>query len=157
MTYTHSVALLSTRDRSVAAGTSTWQHTTLTRHRHPCFRRDSNRQCQQESDADPRLTPRGHRSGYHERTKRNVLQALTFMNTALRIINCSIWSVLFSVQWVTDRLRVEFATRIMRRSHILYAPRTHVYVSGSHYRGSVSLKNRQAVFPVLLDAWHCTT
>jgi len=35
----HSVLLLWTRDRSVAE-TSTWQHTTLTRDKYPCSRRD---------------------------------------------------------------------------------------------------------------------
>jgi hypothetical protein len=37
----HSVGLLWTRDQLVAE-TSTWQHTTLRRDRHPCPRRDSN-------------------------------------------------------------------------------------------------------------------
>jgi hypothetical protein len=39
----HSVGLLWTRDQLVAE-TCTWQHTTLTRDRHPCPRRDSNPQ-----------------------------------------------------------------------------------------------------------------
>jgi hypothetical protein len=39
----HSVGLLWTRDQLVAE-TSTWQHTTLTRDRHPCPRQDSNPQ-----------------------------------------------------------------------------------------------------------------
>jgi len=34
-THTHSAVLLWTRDRPVAE-TYTWQHTTLTRHKHPC-------------------------------------------------------------------------------------------------------------------------
>jgi hypothetical protein len=37
----HSVGFLWTRDQLVAE-ISTWQHTTLTRDRHPCHRRDSN-------------------------------------------------------------------------------------------------------------------
>jgi len=37
----HSVGLLWTRDWPVAE-TSTWQHTTIIRNRHPCSRRDSN-------------------------------------------------------------------------------------------------------------------
>jgi hypothetical protein len=41
----HSIGLLWTRDQLVAE-TSTWQHTTLTRDRHPCPRRDSNPQSQ---------------------------------------------------------------------------------------------------------------
>jgi hypothetical protein len=41
----HSVGLLWTRDQPIAE-TSTWQHTTLTRDRHPCHRRDSNPQFQ---------------------------------------------------------------------------------------------------------------
>jgi hypothetical protein len=41
----HSVGLLWTNDQPVAE-TSTWQHTTLTRDRHPCPRRDSNPQSQ---------------------------------------------------------------------------------------------------------------
>jgi hypothetical protein len=47
----HSVGLFWTSDRPVAE-TSTWQHTTLTRDRHPCRRWDSNPQSQQ---------PRGRR------------------------------------------------------------------------------------------------
>jgi len=35
------------------AETSTWQHTTLTMDKHPCPRRDSNPQAQQESDRRP--------------------------------------------------------------------------------------------------------
>jgi hypothetical protein len=42
-----SVGLLWTRDRPVAE-TSTWQHTTFTRDRHPCHRRDSKPQSQQQ-------------------------------------------------------------------------------------------------------------
>jgi hypothetical protein len=45
----HSVGLLWTSDQSVAE-TSTWQHTTLTRERHPCPRRDSKPQSQLASD-----------------------------------------------------------------------------------------------------------
>jgi hypothetical protein len=41
----HSVGLLWTSDQPVAE-TSTWHHTTLTRDRHPCPRRDSNPQSQ---------------------------------------------------------------------------------------------------------------
>jgi hypothetical protein len=41
----HSVGLLWTSDQPVAE-TSTWQHTTLTRDRHPCHRRDWNPQSQ---------------------------------------------------------------------------------------------------------------
>jgi hypothetical protein len=42
----HSVGLLWTSDQPVAE-TSTWQHTILTRDRHPCPRRNSNPQSQQ--------------------------------------------------------------------------------------------------------------
>jgi len=35
------------------AGTSTWQHTTITTDRHPCSRRDSNPQTQQASGRRP--------------------------------------------------------------------------------------------------------
>jgi len=48
----HSVALLCTSDQPVAE-TSTWKHTTFTRYKHPCPRRDSNPLSQQAS---------GHRS-----------------------------------------------------------------------------------------------
>ena len=48
----HSVGHLLTSDRPVAE-TFTWQHTTLTRDRHPCPRRDSNPQSQQESGLRP--------------------------------------------------------------------------------------------------------
>jgi len=44
----HSAELLWTSDRAVAQ-TSTWQHTTPTRHRHPWLRRDSNPQSQRAS------------------------------------------------------------------------------------------------------------
>jgi hypothetical protein len=47
-----SVGLLWTRDQPVAE-TSTWQHTTLTRDRHPCPRQDSNPQSQQASGQRP--------------------------------------------------------------------------------------------------------
>ena len=50
----HSVGLLWTSDRPVAEN-STWQHTTLTRHRHPCPRQDSNQQSQPPSGR--RITP----------------------------------------------------------------------------------------------------
>jgi hypothetical protein len=54
----HSVELLWTSDRP-AAETSAWQHTSLTRERHPCFRRDSHLQSQEASDRRPTpLTPR---------------------------------------------------------------------------------------------------
>ena len=45
---THSLGLLWTRDRPVAE-TSTWQHTTLTRDRHPCPQRDSKPLSQQQA------------------------------------------------------------------------------------------------------------
>ena len=48
----HSVGLLWTSDQPVAE-TSTWQHTTLTRDRHPCPRRDSNSHSQQASGRRP--------------------------------------------------------------------------------------------------------
>jgi len=44
--HTHPVGLLWTGDQPDAE-TSTWQHTTFTRDRHPCPRRDSNPQSQQ--------------------------------------------------------------------------------------------------------------
>ena len=47
-----SVGLLWTSDRSVAV-TSTWQHTTPTRDRHPCLRRDANPQFQQTRGRRP--------------------------------------------------------------------------------------------------------
>ena len=49
---THSVGLLWTSDRSDAE-TSTWQHTSLRRDRHPCPRRDWNPQSQQASIRRP--------------------------------------------------------------------------------------------------------
>ena len=48
----HSVGLLWTRGRPVAE-TSTWQHTTFTRDRHPCCRRDSNPHPEQASGRRP--------------------------------------------------------------------------------------------------------
>ena len=47
-----SVGLLWTRDQPVAE-TSTWQHTTFTRDRHPCPQRNSNPQSQQASSCRP--------------------------------------------------------------------------------------------------------
>jgi hypothetical protein len=54
----HSTGLLWTSDQSDAE-TCTWQHTTLTKERHPCPRRDSNPQSQQASGRRPMLRPRG--------------------------------------------------------------------------------------------------
>jgi hypothetical protein len=56
-----SVELLCTNDLPVAE-TSAWQHTPLTRKRHPCFRLDSNLQYHQGSAHAPRIRPRGHRN-----------------------------------------------------------------------------------------------
>jgi hypothetical protein len=53
----HSVGLLWTSDQPDAE-TSTWQHTTLTGDRHPCFRRDSNPQSQRAA-TDLCLRPLG--------------------------------------------------------------------------------------------------
>jgi len=54
----HSVGHLWTSDQSDAK-TSTWQNTTLKRHRHPFPRRESNPQSQQASGRRPRLRLRG--------------------------------------------------------------------------------------------------
>ena len=51
-THMHTVRFLWTRDRPVAE-TSTWQHTTFTRDRHPCPRRNSNPHSQQASGRRP--------------------------------------------------------------------------------------------------------
>jgi hypothetical protein len=50
--HTHSVGLFWTSDRPVAEP-STWEHTTLTRNRHPCPRLDSNPQSHQASGRRP--------------------------------------------------------------------------------------------------------
>jgi len=50
----HSVGLLRRSDQPDEE-TCTWQHTTLTRQRHPCHQRDSNPQSQQTSDRRPTL------------------------------------------------------------------------------------------------------
>jgi len=47
-THTHTVRLLWTRDQPDVEN-STWHHTTLTRDRYPCTRRDPNPQTQQAS------------------------------------------------------------------------------------------------------------
>jgi hypothetical protein len=60
-----------TRDRAVAE-TSTWQHTTLTRDRHPCPRRDSNPQTEKQAATEPHFRPCGHRdrqAGRHAGTR----------------------------------------------------------------------------------------
>jgi len=49
----HSVGLLWTSDQPDTEN-STWQHTTLTTDRHPCPRRNSNTQSQEESGRRPR-------------------------------------------------------------------------------------------------------
>jgi len=48
----HSVGLLGTRDEPYSE-ISTWHHTTFTRYRHPCPRRDSNAQSQQARGRRP--------------------------------------------------------------------------------------------------------
>ena len=59
----YSVGLLWTSDQPVAQ-TYTLQHTTLTKDKYPCPRRDSNPQSLQPRLAvDPRLRPRGHWNG----------------------------------------------------------------------------------------------
>ena len=50
--WSHSVGLLWTSDQPEEE-TSTWRHTTLTRDRRPCHRRDSNPQSQQASGCKP--------------------------------------------------------------------------------------------------------
>ena len=55
----HSLGLLWTSDRPDAV-TSSWQHATLTRDRHPCAHRDSNPQSSKQAAADSRLWQRGH-------------------------------------------------------------------------------------------------
>jgi hypothetical protein len=55
----HSVVLLWTSNQPVAE-TSTWQHTTLTRDRHSCPKRDRTHNPSKRSAADPRLRPHGH-------------------------------------------------------------------------------------------------
>jgi hypothetical protein len=54
----HSVGLLWTRNQLVAE-TSTWQHTTLTRDRHPCPGAIRTHSPSKRTAADPRLRPRG--------------------------------------------------------------------------------------------------
>jgi hypothetical protein len=58
----HSVELLWTSDRSVS-GTSTWQHTTLTRHKYPCPPTSggiwTHYPCKRSAEG-PRVRPRGH-------------------------------------------------------------------------------------------------
>ena len=57
-THRHSVELLWTSDQPVAE-TSTWQHTTPTRERHPCPCGIRTRSLSKRAVADPRLRPRG--------------------------------------------------------------------------------------------------
>jgi len=56
----HSVRILWTSDQPDAEAT-TWRHTTLTRDRYPCPRRDSNPQHSKWAVAHPRLRPGGLR------------------------------------------------------------------------------------------------
>jgi hypothetical protein len=56
----HSVGLLWTSDQPVAE-TSTWQHTTLTRDRHPCLGGIRTHNPSKRAAVDPRLRPHGHR------------------------------------------------------------------------------------------------
>jgi hypothetical protein len=55
----HSVGLLWTSDQPDAE-TSTWQHTTLTRDRHPCSPGIRTHNTSKRAAADPHLRPRGH-------------------------------------------------------------------------------------------------
>jgi hypothetical protein len=57
MTHIHSAGLLWTRDRPVAE-TSTWQHTTLTRDRHPCPKEIRKHNPSKRAATDPRLKPK---------------------------------------------------------------------------------------------------
>ena len=56
----HSVGLLWTSDQPDAE-TCTWQHTTLTRDRHPCSHGIRTRNPRKRAAVDPRLRPRFHR------------------------------------------------------------------------------------------------
>jgi hypothetical protein len=60
----HSVRLLWTSDQP-EAGTSTWQHTTLTRSRHSCPGGIQTRSPSKRAAAEPRLTPRDHWNRLH--------------------------------------------------------------------------------------------
>ena len=74
---THSVGILWTSDRPVAE-TSTWQHTTRTRDKHPCPRQDYNTQCQQPSGCRP--TPNT------AQPTRSVIKHILQMNLLRRIM-----------------------------------------------------------------------
>ena len=76
----HLAGLLWTRDRPVA-NTSQWQHTTLTRDRHPWPRRDSNPQSQQVRSRRP--TPSKGR--LLEPAKKYILNS-NYMNGLLRFV-----------------------------------------------------------------------
>ena len=76
-----SVGLLWTGDQLVSQ-TSTWQHTTLTTDKHPCFRWDSNPQSLQASGRNLRLRSRGH---WDRRV--SVLVCFTSIDTALSYLH----------------------------------------------------------------------
>jgi hypothetical protein len=60
MTHTHSVGVLWTRDQRIVV-TSTWRHTTFTRHGHPCSDGIRTSNPNKEAAADIRLRIHGHR------------------------------------------------------------------------------------------------
>jgi hypothetical protein len=59
---THTVEVLWTSDQ-LDAEMSTWQHTTLTRDKHPWLGGIRTRNPSKRAAADPRFKPRGHRDG----------------------------------------------------------------------------------------------
>ena len=76
----HSVGILWTSDQPDAE-TSTWQHATLTRDRHPCPRRDSNPQSQQASGRRPTRRQRGHWDRFCKITRRQLTEFLWLIYT----------------------------------------------------------------------------
>jgi hypothetical protein len=77
-----------TSDQPVA-GTSAWQHTTLTRDRHPCFRRDSNPQSQKAKGHRPTpLTVRPLRSAAYTSIYICCFNILSFYASVAHWVSC---------------------------------------------------------------------
>jgi hypothetical protein len=92
----HSVGLLWMREGSVAES-STWQHTTFTRDRHPCPLWDSNPQSQQASGRRLTPRPRGHSVQFRATLILWTLCPLT-QPTLVHIDVCLHWTAIHPLQ-----------------------------------------------------------
>ena len=95
------------------AQTSTWQHTTLTRDRHPCPRRDSNPQFQPASGRRP--TPRGH---WH---RQSVKIVRLIQSNILQILNiCGNYVTKSKLSLKPCRIKLYLSRSKMKLDHLKY-------------------------------------